>query len=53
MQMHRSVTIVRSMKSVLCVREDSTSLEIQPKRFSWLDPDTIKASSNIAVASLG
>lgn len=51
--MHRSVTIVRSMKSAFCVRADSICLWIWPKRFAWLDPDTIEASSNTAMASLG
>lgn len=53
MQMHRSVTIVRSMKSGFCVRADSMSLRVWPKRFAWPGPGTIKASNNMAMASLG
>lgn len=52
--MHRSVTIVRSMKSGFCTRLDNMTLQVWPKiLLAWLDPDTTEANSNMAMASLG
>lgn len=50
--MHRSVIIVRNMKSGFCVSLDSLSLKVWPKMLAWLDPDTIRASSNMDMISL-
>lgn len=51
--MHRSVKMETKIKSGLCVQAGSVRLQILPKRFSWPDSDKVKASSNMAMTSLG